>query len=200
MIESAQKLLIDLGARDIEHPGGTLHAHLHRVHDLLGSWGARPALQLAGLCHAFYGTDGFAQSLLDLSERSRLVAAIGVEAEELVYFYASCERSYSYAHLTDGAAQFKDRFTGSVLSPSLGARQDLVELTVANELDLVRVNEEIRDKYGAALLRLFTRLRPLMSEPAWRACQTTLRPKDTSRAGKGPMDPRPADDGGPGLA
>src|SRR5262249_50650533 len=46
------------GAGAIEHPGGTLLAHLCRTADLLASWGASPALTVAGLCHATYGTGG----------------------------------------------------------------------------------------------------------------------------------------------
>src|SRR5262249_54758605 len=38
------------GAGAIEHPGGTLIAHLCRTADLLASWGASPALTVAGLC------------------------------------------------------------------------------------------------------------------------------------------------------
>jgi hypothetical protein len=57
------QLLTDLGAARIEHPGGTLLAHLERTRSRLAAWHARPALQLAGLCHAFYGTDGFATAL-----------------------------------------------------------------------------------------------------------------------------------------
>lgn len=57
--DQAIALLRKLGAADIAHPGGTLVAHLQRVQRQLAEWGARPALQLAGLCHAFYGTDGF---------------------------------------------------------------------------------------------------------------------------------------------
>jgi hypothetical protein len=47
-------------------------AHLKRVKALLDSWGARPALAAAGLCHAFYGTDGFPTALLDLEHRADL--------------------------------------------------------------------------------------------------------------------------------
>ncbi|WP_329200993.1 DUF6817 domain-containing protein [Streptomyces sp. NBC_00667] len=52
------RLLDDLGVSAAPHPGGTLGAHLQRVQQQLEHWRARPALQLAGLCHAFYGTDG----------------------------------------------------------------------------------------------------------------------------------------------
>jgi hypothetical protein len=62
---AAIELLVSRGAHEITHPGGTLLAHLERVHALLDQWGARPALRLAGLCHAFYGTDGFPAALGD---------------------------------------------------------------------------------------------------------------------------------------
>lgn len=51
-------MLKDANAEGIEHPGGTLLAHLKRVEALLASWEGRSALWAAGLCHAFYGTDG----------------------------------------------------------------------------------------------------------------------------------------------
>ncbi|MGY5125449.1 DUF6817 domain-containing protein [Streptomyces nigrescens] len=80
----AVALLRELGAETLDHPGGTLLAHLRRVQEQLATWGARPALQLAGLCHAFYGTDGFATPLLPLDRRTELAAVIGAEAEALV--------------------------------------------------------------------------------------------------------------------
>src|SRR4029079_13032326 len=54
-----EEFLIARGAAELRHPGGTLLAHLRRTHDTLAGWGARPALRLAGLAHATYGTDGF---------------------------------------------------------------------------------------------------------------------------------------------
>ncbi|MFF8844326.1 DUF6817 domain-containing protein [Streptomyces sp. NPDC015127] len=38
---------------------------------------ARSGLQLAGLCHAYYGTDGFSTALLSLDRRAELAAVIG---------------------------------------------------------------------------------------------------------------------------
>src|SRR5215468_11359912 len=73
------------GAGAIENPGGTLIAHLCRTADLLVSWGASPALTVAGLCHATYGTDGFPTALLPTSRRGDLVAVIGATAEAIVY-------------------------------------------------------------------------------------------------------------------
>jgi hypothetical protein len=165
--DQALKLLKSAGAETIDHPGGTLLAHLQRVSTLLATWNARPALVSAGLCHAFYGTDGFAVALLELDRRAVLAKAIGAEAEELVYFYASCDRKASYRTLAEPDAVFTDRFTGERIQPSLHQRRDFAELTAANELDIAAVSAQMREQYGASLLALFTRWRSLLSEQAW---------------------------------
>jgi hypothetical protein len=92
MTTMALQMLEAADAAHIQHPGGTLMAHLKQVKALLDSWGARPALAAADLCHAFYGTDGFPTALLNLEHRADLVKAIGPEAEEMAYCYASCDR------------------------------------------------------------------------------------------------------------
>lgn len=177
--DTARDLLIARGADTLHHPGGTLLAHLDRVEARLAAWGARDGLRLAGLCHAFYGTDGFGERLLPLERRAELVEAIGAEAEELVYFYASCDREFSYPGLAngngpgdgdglgDGNGLFRDRFTGETFAPTEERRADFAELTVANELDVLTENRELRARHGGPLLRLFTRWRALLSETAF---------------------------------
>ncbi|MFD4561463.1 DUF6817 domain-containing protein [Streptomyces sp. NPDC058469] len=167
----ATDLLRQLGAETIPHPGGTLLAHLDRVRARLATWGARPDLQLAGLCHAFYGTDGFPTALLPLDRRAELRAVIGEEAEAIVYFYASCDRKATYPVLAD---RFHDRFTGTSRVPEPGLREDFAELTAANELDLAQRDLAFRAKWGPGLLALFTGFRPLLSEPAWSDCRAVL--------------------------
>jgi hypothetical protein len=166
--------LASRGAGGIPHPGGTLLAHLERVHALLARWGARPALQRAGLCHAFYGTDGFAVALGDRRRREELAAIAGDEAERLVYLYASCDRTFSYPHLAAPAGPFRDRFTGTVLRPPLPLRRDFAELTAANELDIATVNPDLRTQAGPALLRLLTSWRSLLTQAAWQSAETIL--------------------------
>ncbi|MEU6141549.1 DUF6817 domain-containing protein [Streptomyces sp. NPDC047081] len=164
----------DLGADQQSHPGGTLLAHLDRVRARLAGWGARPALQLAGLTHAAYGTDGFPTALLSLDRRAELAAVIGPEAEEIVYFYASCDRRASYPDFATPGGYFRDRFTGRALTPPTHLRQDFAELTAANELDLAYRNRDFRTQWGPELLALFTRFQPLLSEAAWRDCLAVL--------------------------
>ncbi|MGW3284870.1 DUF6817 domain-containing protein [Streptomyces sp. NPDC001002] len=172
--DQAVALLRELGAADIPHPGGTLLAHLQRVQGRLAEWGARPVLQLAGLCHAFYGTDGFPTALLPVDRRAELALVIGEEAEEIVYRYAACDRKATYPTLADADGPFHDRFTGRSHIPGLQLRRDFAELSAANELDIARIDPAFREKWGTELLALFTPFRPLLSQPAWAACGLEL--------------------------
>ncbi|MFI6658925.1 DUF6817 domain-containing protein [Streptomyces sp. NPDC050523] len=172
--DQAVTLLREFGAESIAHPGGTLLTHLERVQARLARWKSRPPLQLAGLCHAFYGTDGFPVALLPLERRGDLAALIGVEAEAIVYLYASCDRKATYPALTRADGWFHDRFTSRSYVPGPQLRRDFTELSAANELDLVTVDAAFRDQYGPDLLALFTRLQDLLSADAWRECRTVL--------------------------
>ncbi len=166
-------LLVERGAGGIAHPGGTLLEHLLRVAALLEEWGAPEDVQMAGLCHACYGTDGFPASLLRLDERDVLAGRIGRRAEGWVYLYASCDRSAVYPALRapgpgpgPGPLQFRDRFTGET---SLVAELDaavLAELTAANELDLVTVNPAWAASVGAGLFDLVRDFGPRSSPSA----------------------------------
>jgi hypothetical protein len=176
-LPAALDLLRELGADGLEHPGGSLLAHLVRVRERLAGWGARPDLQSAGLCHALYGTDGFAESLLpaaDTAARRRAADVIGLGAEELVYFYAACDRSASYPSLADPVPSYRDRFSGRTWTPSPQRCRDLAELTAANELDLVDQSPGFRERWSADLRALFTRFGPLLSEAARRDCRIML--------------------------
>jgi len=156
-VAAAEDLLREHGASEVAHPGGTLLEHLHRVRDQLSAWGVSPEVQLAGLCHACYGTDGFDVALLELAERPLLANAIGEEAEALVYLYASCDRASVYSQLDQSVVEFRDRFTRASTRPDQGALRAFVDITAANELDVVRNNSDLGVKYGPALQRLFHR-------------------------------------------
>jgi hypothetical protein len=127
------------GADRIPHIGGTLLPHLAGTCHLLRSWGDSAFLCLAGLCHTAYGTDGFPVPLCDLARRTELADLISPPAEQLVYFYASCDRSFLYPRIVDRQpARFRDRFTGAVFEPEPATYRDFLELTFANELDIFR--------------------------------------------------------------
>lgn len=167
------QLLTVRGAGRLEHPGGTLLDHLVRVSDRLASYGAGPELVAAGLTHAAYSTDGYDTALLAVEERGLLRQAIGAEAEQLVYRYAATDRVPFFRQLGQPLVVWTDRFTRSGVTLDPVDVAPLVELTVANELDVlehldVAPNEALRD--------LLTRARGALSAGAWADVQTLLGP------------------------
>lgn len=173
--EDVLALLDQRGAGSIEHPGGTLLAHVDRVADLLASWGADDDLVLAGLAHASYGTDGFDRSLFDLSERNLVAAAIGDRPEAIVYRYAACDRSYTLKQLSvRDVVVLRDRFTGALISLDESAVHEFAELTMANELDLAKQSPPFRADFGRLLAAMFSRWRGLVSVGAFAEFERTL--------------------------
>lgn len=172
-----EEFLLAHGADGVDHPGGTLYDHLVRVGGVLAEWEAAEAVRLAGLCHATYGTDGFDQALLDLRDRSVLRDVIGAEAEALVYLYASADRRAVYPRL-DGHApvEFTDRFARQISPVEEPALRAFLEITAANELDVLARQPVMLAEYGPSLLALFARCRDLLSPAAWTACEALLSP------------------------
>ena len=172
-----EEFLLVYGADGIDHPGGTLYAHLGRVAQTLADWGAGEDVRLAGLCHATYGTDGFDQSLLPVEERKTLREVIGAQAEALVYLYAACDRRAVYPRLTgQTATEFTDRFARTLTTVEEPQLRAFLEITAANELDVLARQPVMLAQYGPSLLALFSRNRELLSKPAWEACDALLTP------------------------
>jgi hypothetical protein len=144
-------------------------AHLRRTADLLGAWWAPEWLLLAGLCHAAYGTDGYDHPLLDVAARSELADLIGPGAEEIVYLYASCDRRYTYPRLAEGHGRFRDRFTGQIYHPSRERQHAFMELSFANELDIVAHSASFARQTWHQVAAIFVRCQALVSPAAWDA-------------------------------
>lgn len=143
-------------AERIEHVKGTLLTHLEGTCALLLSWGSSVDLCLAGLCHTVYGTDGFPLQFLDISRRSELRRLIGPKAEEFVYFHASCDRSHLYPQIENGSlVRFRDRFSGSIFAPDDGLFKSFLELTLANELEIMRADPVLVEQTRTSFVALF---------------------------------------------
>lgn len=167
--QSALRLLEGRGAAGIEHPGGTLLAHLVRTSRTLERWRAGPDLVAAGLCHAAYGTDGFPQALLTLDERPKLAALIGRRAELVVYMYCSADRADLHPQLAaaDTPVVHRDRFDGRVSEPTAALVRAYAELTFANELDLIATSPAFAAANGPAIRAMLTPWRHYVSDAAW---------------------------------
>ena len=93
------RFLEEAGAGLTAHSRRTLLEHLLGVRDLLASWKARTALVDAGLFHSVYGTEFYRPMILTASERERVRAVIGAEAEQLAYLWSRARRASLAANL-----------------------------------------------------------------------------------------------------
>ena len=160
--QAVRAWLRERGAESIEHPGGTLYAHLGRVHDRLGTLGHDPQVQLAGLAHAVYGTDGFDLTLLAVAERAVLRELVGERAENLIYLYGACDRSRTWPALPD-TRQVRDRFTGGSHALAPEQVRPFTDLSIVNELDVAEQDPTFVTRHGAYFGALFAAWAPLAS-------------------------------------
>jgi hypothetical protein len=168
-------MLLVRGADELDHAGGTLYVHLHRVAKRLTSLGASDTLALAGLAHAAYGTDGFPTHLFDWqTERPVLEAVIGPAAELLVYRYGSCDRESSWRDLAEHRT-VTDRFTGTAEELSSEELRDFVDLTIVNELDVLDHAPELESKLRPYLQEQIPRWQSLASPAVLSDAQRTLQ-------------------------
>jgi hypothetical protein len=165
------------GAADQPHPGGTLLGHLERTSLALRRWGAPESVALAGLVHAAYGTDWFGPSLVGWDDRQEVIDAVGDEAERLVWLYCAYERDFGFPQLgaTD-TPTWQHRLTGEVAPMPADLLPPFVELTFANELDVLSHNPDYKDESGVSLELTFRRCRSLVSNAAWEALEAVFIP------------------------
>ncbi|KZN43617.1 hypothetical protein N474_20360 [Pseudoalteromonas luteoviolacea CPMOR-2] len=173
------KVLQEIGAGDFQHLNGTLQSHLIGTERILKEWGSSKLLQVAGLFHAAYGTDGFDESMVALAQRNRIAELIGKEEEALVYLYCACNRDFVFAQFgrTD-SIQFKNRFTQHIFPLGKSDTKLLCELTAANELELVKRSPSFKSRHGVGLLDLFKRMAPYLSSNAHKAYSMALADVD----------------------
>ena len=202
----ARLYLTSHSAEQTPHVGGTLLKHLSGTCDLLRRWERPAEICLAGLCHTMYGTDGYPNPLEDPTRRDKLAAIIGSDAEQLVYFYASCDRSWLYPQLAPGALvgihdireaerrlqegvlpgrppatstgatiTFRDRFSGEVVVPSPDVFSSFLELTFANELEIIRGQwPHVPDRNRVLWQAIFESRRDQVSEAAYDCFRETF--------------------------
>lgn len=160
--QAVRAWLRERGAERIDHPGGTLYAHLVRVHDRLGALGHDPQVRLAGLAHAAYGTDGFDLTLLAVADRAPLRELVGDRAEALIYLYGACDRSRTWTALP-ATRQVWDRFTGGPRDLAPEQVRPFTDLSIVNELDVAEQDATFVPRHGDYFRELFASWAPLAS-------------------------------------
>jgi len=165
-----------LGAGDFEHKNGTLHTHLVATYELLKSWGASPALCDAGLYHSAYSTAGYKGTMVSLGLRNQIASIIGADAEAMVYLYCACDREVAYESFRSHAdpVEFRDRFSGETFTLSGEQASAFCEMTVANELELMSLNEAYKTKHRVMWLELFASMKRHLSKNTVAAYESTL--------------------------
>ncbi len=104
---------------------------------------------------------------MEVTERADLASLIGEDAEEIVYRYAACDRRQFFSQVGGSEPiNLRDRFTLNVVRPPPQLVADLMELTAANELDIMRHNPPVRLEHGRAIANLVVRAGEFLSEPA----------------------------------
>jgi len=165
--------LANLGAGEFDHLDGILIDHLKGTMKFLKKWGATLELQDAGLFHAAYGTAGFDECMVSLKRRKDIAKIIGTKAEEIVYEYCACDRTFFFSNLSEQKKpKFKNRFNGKEYYLSDEMLKMFCELTAANELEISIGNVPFKAEHGSALKELFLKMAPYLSNDAKAATAT----------------------------
>ena len=159
--------LANLGVGEFEHLDGSLLEHLNGTRQLLEKWGASAELQDAGLYHAAYGTAGFEESFVSISQRDKIASIIGITSEEIVFQYCACDRKCFFSKIGQVSnPEFKNRFTGKTYYLPEVMLRNFCELTAANEIDIATDNAIFLQQHGADLKDLFVQMSGYLSVPA----------------------------------
>jgi hypothetical protein len=150
------------GTESVQHPGGTLYAHLCRVQERLAGIGHDQVVQAAGLTHAAYSTDGFDLALVFWQERETLRDLIGPDAEDLVYLYGACDRDRSWPDLATTHV-VTDRFTGTPRRLDDWQLTPFVDLSIVNELDVLAHDPALLAARRSYFTGLFAAWEPVTS-------------------------------------
>jgi len=139
VIDKALAELIKLGVEHFDHINGNLLEHLKGTSELLIKWGNREELCNAGLYHSVYGTQEYNKQVIN--DRSKVINIIGEEAEKIVFYFSTCDRDYFYSQIDlqidSHELKYRNSLSGEIEVLSKSMANDLLELTLANELEIL---------------------------------------------------------------
>ena len=164
--------LKELGVGEFRHLNGNLELHLLGTYKLLMEWNNPAYICDAGLYHAVYGTHpmkrlGISHAEYSPSHRPKIREIIGEESEQLVYLYGACDRDYLYPQIGSPKAIYRDRFTGMKLDLSSEKLKGILEITMANELEICISGTLFKENNRNNYIELFNRFKGLVSTKAY---------------------------------
>ncbi|TDJ66316.1 MAG: hypothetical protein E2O39_16640 [Planctomycetota bacterium] len=173
--------LHEAGAAAVRHNSeADLLPHLLGTRDLLREWGARPALQDAGLFHSVYGTEFFVTATLPAARQAEVRAVIGAEAEALVRLWCFGRRYSLTASLAgETEPRMQDRRDEEWASLTEGQLEDLLNLWIADTLEQLHRVLEREVPIALELMRYRDRALPrarVALEAAVRGLQSQREP------------------------
>jgi hypothetical protein len=171
--------LKQLGVGEFAHLNGSLESHLLGTYELLAGWNNPAFVCTAGLYHAVYGTQpmkalGIPHKDYSSSDRQAIQKIIGLRSEALVYLYAACDRDYFYPQIGSPKAQYRDRFAGDTRLLSPRTLSNLLEITMANELEICQSSQCFIEQHRHWFVDLFGRFEGLVSAKAFAEYRKTF--------------------------
>lgn len=149
---------------NISYINDSLMKHLDGTYFLLKSSSANESLYLAGLCHALYGTSGFANHLINIQNRCQAQFILGEIIEKIIYTYCACDQDYFKPQIgVTQCREFLNGFTNEKYFLNTEEKQQLFELTIANELKIARNNTIFVKTQGTSLNDFFDGIKPYLS-------------------------------------
>ncbi len=164
------QLLHHVGAHQVPHSGRTLLDHLSGTYELLTQWRSDETTCVAGLFHSIYGTQTFAHSLLDHSQRSYVRNMIGAATEQLVFLFSTTDRDSFFENIGNKDITLLNNVDGELVEVSPATLSALVEIEVANTLEQIPHKNRISSKVMDIYARQCKAAKPVISDKAFRQC------------------------------
>ncbi|CAL8468548.1 g8088 [Coccomyxa elongata] len=149
-----EEFVVKVGTGTIVHNSGDLFGdHLKAVQRVLKEWGVGKELELAGLFHSIYGTEGFQDFQLSLDRRQDVKRLVGERAEHCAYCNCVMDRETLDATLSAPAGKHTIR-----ARPDVGGHEivltdqqfsDLITVHLADWLEQVeREAAKVNERHG----------------------------------------------------
>lgn len=173
--------LKESGIGEFAHLNGDLESHLLGTYKLLKEWDNPEYVCDAGLYHAVYGTQpleklGLRHKVYPPADRSRIREIIGEDSEQIVYLYGACDREFLYPQIGSPRPVYRDRFTGKKLVLPPKQLSDILEITLANELEICISGPSIMELHRKNYIELFDRFEGMVSANAYNRYHEVLKP------------------------